>query len=174
MYECTYKFEAVFYFSPKYILEFEGAVFVFISELQRIFFFKENLINHFLMLHPEGHFSAAFIPGTFSVQFSRSVVSDSWRPHESQHARPPCPSPSPGVHSNSGPSSWWCHPAISSSVVPFSSCPQSLPTWESFPISQLFTWGDQSTGVSALASFLPKNTQGWFPLEWTGWISLQS
>ena len=85
-----------------------------------------------------------------SVQFSRSVVSDSLRPHESQHARPPYPSPTPGVHSDSRPSSRWCHPAISSSVVPFSSCPQSLAASESFPLSQLFTWGGQSTGVSAL------------------------
>ena len=108
-----------------------------------------------------------------SVQFSRSVVSDSLRPHELQHARPPCPSLTPGVHSNSRPSSRWCHPAISSSVVPFSSCPQSLPASASFPMSQLFAWGGQSTGVS-LASFLPKNTQDWSPLEWTGWISLQS
>ena len=108
-----------------------------------------------------------------SVQFSRSVVSDSLRPHELQHARPPCPSPTPGVHSNLRPLSRWCHPAISSSVVPFSSCPQSLPASESFPMSQLFAWGGQSTGVSALASFLPKNTQGWSPLEWTGWRKLQ-
>ena len=107
-------------------------------------------------------------------QFSRSVVSDSLQPHELQHARPPCPSPTPGVHSNSHRSSRWCHPAISSSVIPFSSCPQSFPASESFPMSQLFTWGGQSTGVSALASFLPKNTQDWSPLEWTGWISLQS
>ena len=109
-----------------------------------------------------------------SVQFSRSDVSESLQPQESQHARPPCPSPTPGVHSNSCPLSRWCHPAISSSVIPFSSCPQSLPASESFPMNQPFTWGDQSTGVSALASFLPKNTQGWSPLEWTGWISLQS
>ena len=109
-----------------------------------------------------------------SVQFSQSVVSNSLRPDESQHARPPCPSPSPGVHSNSRPSNRWCHPAISSSVIPSSSCPQSLPASESFPMSQLFAWGGQSTGVSALASFLLKNTQGWSPLEWTGWISLQS
>ena len=108
------------------------------------------------------------------VQFSCSVMSDSLQPHESQHARPPCPSPTPGLHPNSCPSSRWCHPAISSSVVPFSSCPQSLPASESFPMSQLFAWGHQSIGVSALASVLPKNTQGWFPLEWTGWISLQS
>ena len=199
-----------------------------------------------------------------SVQFSRSVVSNSLWPHESQHARPPCPSPTPGVHSDSCPSNqWWhpaisssvipfsscrepawgtppmakvmrkeawhtqrsdqvsgnplfpastpktrvcfmlsptpltlrggfppspfprahsdsrpsspwCNPAISSSVVPFSSCPQSLPAWESFPVSQLFSWGDQSTGVSALASFLPKKSQSWSPSEWTGWMSLQS
>ena len=86
-----------------------------------------------------------------AFQFSRSVVSDCLRPHESQHARPPCPSPSPGVHSNSHPSSRWCHPAISCSGVPFSSCPQSLSASESFPVSQLFAWGGQSTGVSALA-----------------------
>ena len=109
-----------------------------------------------------------------SVQFSRSVVSDSLRPHESQHARPPCPSPTPGVHSDSSPSSQWCHPAISSSVVPFSSCPQSLPASESFPMSQLFAWGGQSIGVSASATVFPMNIQDWFPLGWTGWISLQS
>ena len=109
-----------------------------------------------------------------SVQFSCSVVSDSLQPHELQHARPLCPSPTPRVHSNSHPSSRWCHPAISSSVVPFSSCPQSLPASESFPTSQLFPWGGQSTRVSALTSFLPKNTQDSSPLEWTGWISLQS
>ena len=109
-----------------------------------------------------------------SVQFGHSVVSDSLWPHESQHARPPCPSPTPGVHSDSRPSSWWCHPTISSSVVPISSCPQSLPASESFPMSQLFAWGGQSTAVSALASFLPKKSQGWSPLGWTGWISLQS
>ena len=108
------------------------------------------------------------------VQFSRSVVTDSLWPHESQHARPPCPSPNPGVHSDSRPLSQWCHPAISFSVVPFSSCPQSLPASESFPMSQLFAWGGQSTRVSALASFLPKKYQGWSPSEWTGWISLQS
>ena len=109
-----------------------------------------------------------------SVQFSRSVVSNSLRPHESQHARPPCPSPTPGVHPDSRPLSWWCHPAISSSVIHFSSCPQSLPASESFPMRQLFAWGGQSTGVSALASFLPKRSQGWSPSEWTGWISFHS
>ena len=109
-----------------------------------------------------------------SAQFSRSVLFDSLRPHESQHARPPCPSSTPGVHSNSCPSSQWCHPAISSSVIPFSSCPQSLPASGSFPVSQLFTWGGPRIGVSASASVLPVNTQDWSPLGWTGWISLQS
>ena len=106
----------------------------------------QNTILHLAIMSP-------------SVQFSRSVVSDSLWPHESQHARPPCPSSTPGVHSDSRPSSQWCHPAISTSVVPFSSCPQSLPASESFPMNQLFTWGGQSTGVSALASFLPKKFQ---------------
>ena len=100
-----------------------------------------------------------------SVQFSSSFVSSSLRPHELQHARPPCTSPTPRVHPNSCPSSRWCHPTISSSVVPFSSCPQSLPASESFPMSQLFTWGGQTIGVSALASFLPMSTQDWSPLE---------
>ena len=109
-----------------------------------------------------------------SVQFSRSVVSNSLWPHELQHTRPLCPSPTPRVHSDSRPSSQWCHPAISSSVIPFSSCPQSLPASGSFPMSQLFTWGGQSTGVSALASCLPKKSQGRSPSEWIGWISLQS
>ena len=106
-----------------------------------------------------------------SVHFSRSVVSDSLRPHESQHSRPPCPSPAPRVYSNSCPSSWWWHPTISSSVVPFSSCPQSLPASGSFPMSQLFTSGGQSIGVSASASVLPMNTQDRFPFGWTDWIS---
>ena len=110
-----------------------------------------------------------------SVQFSSVAQScPTLRPHESQHTRPPCPSPTPRVYSNSCPSSRWCHPAISSSLVPFSSCPQSLPALESFPMSQLFAWGGQRIGVSALASFLPMNTQHWSPLEWTGWTSLQS
>ena len=100
-----------------------------------------------------------------SVQFSHSVVSHSLQPHELQHARPSCPSPTPGVHSDSCPSSQWYHPAISSSVIPFSSCPQSLPASESFPMSQLFAWGGQSTGVSASASFLPKKSQGWSPTK---------
>ena len=114
-----------------------------------------------------------FFPQFSSVHFSNSVMSDSLWPHELQHARPPCPSPTQGVHSNWGPSIQWCHSAISSSVIPFSSCTQPLPASESFPMSQLFAWGGQSTGVSALASFLPKKSQGWSP-EWTGWISLQS
>ena len=101
-------------------------------------------------------------------------MSISLQPHESKHARPPCPSPTPEVHPNSCASSQWCHPAISSSVVPFSSCLQSLPASGSFPMSQLFTWGGQSIGVSASASVLPMNTQDWSPLGCTGWISLQS
>ena len=107
-----------------------------------------------------------------SVQFSLSVVSDSLWPHELQHARPPCPSPTPRVHPNRCPLSWWCHPIISSSVIPFSSCPQSFPASGSFPMSQLFVWGGQSIGVSASTSVLPMNTQGWSPLGWTGWIFL--
>ena len=128
------------------------------------------------------HFNSQYFLVFLSLRFSRclcsdqirsdhSVVSDSLRPHESQHARPPCPTPTPGVHSDSRPSSQWCHPA---SVIPFSSCPQSLPASESFPVSQLFAWGGQITGVSALASFPPKKSPGWSPSEWTGWISLQS
>ena len=109
-----------------------------------------------------------------SVQLSHSVMSHSLWTHESQHARPPCPSPIPGVYSNSCPLSWWCHPAMSSFVVPFSSCPQSLPASGSFPMSQLFASGGQSTGVSASISVLPMNTQDWSPLGWTGWMSLQS
>ena len=109
-----------------------------------------------------------------SVQFSCSVVSDSLRPHESQHARPPCPSPTPRGHPNPCPSSRWCHPTISSSVFPFSSCPQSFPASGSFQMSQLFASGGQSIGVSASTSVLPMNTQDWSPSEQTGWISLQS
>ena len=109
-----------------------------------------------------------------SVQFSHSVVSDSLWPHESQHARPPCPSPAPRVYSYSCLSIRWCHPAISSSVVSFSSCPQSLPASGSFPMSQLFAWGGQSIGISAPASVLPMNSQDWSLLGWTCWISLQS
>ena len=109
-----------------------------------------------------------------SVQFSCSVVSDSLQSHELQHARPPCPSPTPRVYSNSCPLSRWCHPTISSSVVPFSSCPQSLPASGSFPVSQLFAQGGQSIGVSASASVLLMNIQDWSPLGWTSWISSQS
>ena len=109
-----------------------------------------------------------------SVQLLRRVPMNSLWPHESQHTRPPCPSPAPRVYSNSCPSSRWCHPAISPSVIPFSSCPQSLPASGSFPMSQLFAWGDQSIAVSASTSVLPMNTQDWSPLGWTGWISLQS
>ena len=111
---------------------------------------------------------------THSVQFICSVMSDSLRPHGLQHARPPCPSPTPGLYPNSCPLSQWCHPAISSSVVPFSSCPQSFPASGSFPVSQLFASGGQSIWVSASKSVLSMNTQDWCPLGWTGWISFQS
>ena len=111
----------------------------------------------------------------YSVQFSSvAQLCPTLRSHELQHARPPCPSPTPRVHSNSCPSSWWCPPAISSSFISFSSCFQSLPASGSFPMSQLFAWGGQSIAASASVSVLPKNTQDWSPLEWTGWISLQS
>ena len=113
-------------------------------------------------------------PGYHPVLFSRSVVSDSLWPHEPQHTRPPCPSLTPGVYSNSCPLSRWCHLSISSSIVPFSSCLQSFPASGSFPMSQLFTSGGQNIGVSASTSVLPKNTQDWFSLGWIGWISLQS
>ena len=108
------------------------------------------------------------------AQFSRSVMSDSLQPHKPQHARPPCPSPTPGVYPNSCPLSLWYHPTISSSIVPFSSCLQSFPTSQSFPVSQLFASGGQSIGVSASPPVFPMNTQDWSPLGWTGWISLQS
>ena len=135
--------------------------------------FQKNTVNKGNVIHWIWKICLVFLL-THSVQFSHLVMSDSLWPHELQHTRPPCPSPTPRVHSNSRPSSQWCHPAISSSVVPFSSCPQSLPASESFPMRQLFAWGGQSTGFSVLASFLPMNTQDWSPLEWTGWISLQS
>ena len=109
-----------------------------------------------------------------SVHFSNSVVSDSLWPHEPQHARSPCPSPTPRVYPNSCPSSWWCHPTISSSVIPFSSCPQSFPASGSFQMSQFFASGGPSIGVSASTLVLPMNTQDWIPLELSGWISLLS
>ena len=119
-------------------------------------------------------FPSDILRKTSSVQFNHSVVSDSLQPHEPQHARAPCPSPIPGVYPNSCPLSRWCHPTISSSVVPFSSCPQSFPASGSFPVNQLFASGGQRIGVSASSPVLPVNTQDWYPLGWTGWISLQS
>ena len=118
--------------------------------------------------------SSVFYIQFSSVQFTCSVMSDSLRPHELQHARPPCPSPTPRVYPNACPLSWWCHPTISSSVVPFSSCPQSFLASGSFQMSQLFPSGGQGLGVSASTSVLPMNTQDWSPLGWTGWTSLQS
>ena len=129
-------------------------------------------------IEPESLASPALAGGFFtsfsSVQFSCSVVSDSLRPYELLHARPPCLSPTPRVYSNSCPSSWWCHPAISSSVTLFSSCFHSFPASGSFPVSQLFASGGESIQVSASASVRPMNSQDWSPLGWAGWISLQS
>ena len=116
----------------------------------------------------------SFLVPIQSVESSHSVMSDSLLPHVLQHARPPCPSRTPGAYSNSYPSSWWCHPTISSAVVPFSSCLQSFPASGSFPMNWFFPSGGQSIGPSASASVLPMNIQDWFPLGWTGWISLQS
>ena len=162
---CTKKW---IWWAYKRVQSYMSLYFSFCLFLEMLFFlilalsiFLNSLLSYF------------FLHQFSSVQFSRSVVSDSLRPHELQHARPPCPSPTPRVHSNSCPSSWWCHPAISSLVVPFS-CPQSLPASQPFPMSQLFAWGGQSTRASALASFPPKKSQGRSPSEWTGWISLQS
>ena len=107
-------------------------------------------------------------------KFSHSIMSNSLWPHELQHTRPPYPSPTPGVYPNPCPLSWSCHPAISSFVVPFSSCPQSFPVLGSFQMSQIFSWGGQNIGVSASTSVLTMNTQDWSRLGWTGWISLQS
>ena len=148
--------------------------------------FQEDFTSRFILLNvtytntssPSRHTATFVITSVFmfcfsSVQFSHSVVPDSLWPHQRQHARPPCPSPTPRVYPKSCPLSRWCHPTILSSVVPFSSCPQSFPASGSFQMSQLFASGGQSIGVSAL-SVLPMNTQGWSPLRYTGWISLQS
>ena len=133
-----------------------------------------SFLNFFLILKFFDTTLISIFKTYYSVQFSHSVVSDSLWSHELQHARPPCPSPTPEVHPNPCPLSRWCHPNISSSVVPFSSCPQSFPVSGSFPMSQLFASGGQNIRVSASASVLPMNTQDWSPLGWTGWISLQS
>ena len=127
-----------------------------------------------LPVNIQGWFALGLSVQYSSIQFSRSVVSDSLWPHGLQHARPPCPSPTPGVYPNSCPLSWWCHPTFSSSVVPFSSCLQSFPASGSFQMSWFFASGGQSIEVSVSASVLPVNTQDWFPLGWTGWISWQS
>ena len=141
--------------------------------LQGIFLTQGSNPHLLCLLYWPGGFltsSATFI----SVQFSRSVTSDSLWPYGLQHARPPCPSTTPGIYSNSCPLSRWCHPTSSSSVIPFSSCPQSFPASGSFPMNQFFISGSQRIGVSASTSVLPINIQDWFPLGWTGWISLQS
>ena len=161
--------------SPLDVLEVSGSLLIF---LYAFFSFWLSLSNfHWPVFKVMEFFSSAvsdLLVQFSSVQFSRSVVSNSLWPHESQHTRPPCPSSTPRVYWNPCPSSRWCHPTISSSVVPFSFCPQSLPASGSFPMGQLFTSGGQSIEVSASASVLPVNTQDWFPLGWTSWISLQS
>ena len=143
-----------------------------------------NLLDSEALLHKrvnvfkkQNRFNYNFFPNQNPTLFQLSSVAQlclTLQPHEPQHAKPPCPSPTPEVYSNSCPLSWWCHPTISSSVVPFSSCPQSFPASGSFPVGQLFTSGGQSIGVSASASVFPMNTQDSSPLGWTGWISLQS
>ena len=138
-----------------------------------MFWTKLNLHKCSVNVHSSFSSSAYYLTFT-SVQFSHSVVSDSLQPHGPQHARLPSPSPTPGTCSNSCPPSQWCHPNISSFVVPFSSCLQSFPAWGSFPVSQLFALGGQRIGASASASVLPMNIYDWSPLGWTGWISLQS
>ena len=157
-------------------------IFLLIQHKSKLYFLKAVVQLHYAFSGPHisdswsaNHFTHNLILIDFSsVEFSHSVVSDSLWPHESQHASPPCPSPTPGEYSNSCSLSWWCHPTISSSVIPISSCPQSLPASGSFAMSQLFAWGGQSTGVSASALVLTMSTQDWSALGWTGWISLQS
>ena len=148
----------------------------YVRKLSILFQWKENggLVFILLLLLIQCMISGKPLNLLSSVQFSHSVMSDSLQPHESHHARPPCPSPTPRAHSHSYPSSQWCHPAMPFSVVPLSSCHQSLPASESFPMSQHFASGGQITGVSSLVSFLPKKFQGRSSSEWTGWISLQS
>ena len=143
--------------------------------LQRIFPTQRLNLHLLCLLHCRWilYHCATWEAQIASVQFSHSVMSNSLKPHELQHPRPPCPSPTPGVRTNPCPLSQWCRPTISSSVIPFSSCPQSLPASESFPMSQLSASGGPGIGVSASTSVLPKNTQDWSPLGWTGWISLQ-
>ena len=131
---------------------------------------RDCLSNHCELLQQKFKYMYTIL----SVQFSRSVMSDSLQPHGMQHARPPCPTPAPGVYPNSCPLSRWCHPTISSSVIPFSSCPQSFPASGSFQMSQPFISGGQSIGVSASTAVLTMKTQDWTPLGWTGWICLQS
>ena len=136
--------------------------------------YTSNTISHvFLPLHVLNTTSSLHFY-CFHPQFSHSVMCDCLQPHEQQHAWPPCPSSTCGVYSNSCPLHWWCHPIISSSVIPFSSCLQSFPASGSFPMSQFFASAGQITGISASASVLPMNIQDWFPLGWTGWISLLS
>ena len=157
---------------PMIPTSFHSAHIAFMGSLSSAY--QELIVFRFLSSHLHLHCDTASVWSASSVQFSRPVVSNSLQPPVLQHARLPCPSPAPRTCLNSCPSSWWCHPTISFSVVPFSSCLQSFPASGSFPVSQFFASGGQSIGVSASTSVLPMNTQDWFPLGWTGWISLLS
>ena len=144
------------------------------QQIKMYYHIKRKLSNWIIFISGKQIFNTTNVFQLSSVQFSRSVMSNSLQPHGLQNARPPCPSPTPRVYSNSWPLSRWCHPIISSSVIPFSSHLQSFPASGSFQMSQFFTSGGQSIGVSASTSVLPTNIQDWFPLGWTSWISLQS
>ena len=144
------------------------------QQIKMYYHIKRKLSNWLIFISGKQIFNTTNVFQLSSVQFSRSVMSNSLQPHGLQNARPPCPSPTPRVYSNSWPLSRWCHPIISSSVIPFSSHLQSFPASGSFQMSQFFTSGGQSIGVSASTSVLPTNIQDWFPLGWTGWISLHS
>ena len=143
-----------------------------VQTLRPVLFSKQRSLVTIICVWSQTFVDTSHSKSLSSVQFSHSVVSDSSRPHEPQHTRPPYPSPTSGVYPDSCPLSWWCHPTISSSLILFSSCPQSFPTTGSFQMSQLFASGGQNTGVSASISVLPMNTQDRFPLGWTGWKSL--
>ena len=159
------------------LYELQGAFLCILCILREVSWLQEwekYVVSYLEALGQRGDQTKSILKEISSVQFSCSVMSDSLRPHGLQHARSPCPSPTPRVYSNSCPLSRWCHPTISSSVVPFSSCLQSFPASGSFQISHFFASDGQSIGVSASASVLPKKSQGWSPSEWTGWISLQS
>ena len=167
-------FACVLFESSMFFLPFDCCIFNFWEICSNLLMSLCNFLLLLVIMLIFAEIVQAYSVRCISVQFSRSVVSDCLWPHGLQHARPPCPSPAPGVYPNPCSLSRWCHPTISSSVVPFSSCLQSFPASGSFQMIQLFTSGGQSIGVSASTSVLPMNSQDWSPLGWTGWISLQS